>query len=185
MSSRLLALAVCTLCLLSLLGLSVFIESPSFDRLTHADPRAFGAGFSLHDLVPPPGEGGLAQALEKNFAKTSFAPLVALVLVILLVLDTHTIFQRYANYRRVRQPADNPLGFALMRVRRCLFVPIAIAWLMAYCRATGFEAKVAGEVLFVVAVILARRGENDTYGTMFQYACELASKFCEGFSGRR
>lgn len=178
MAGKFTSLLVCTLCLAGLLALWVFIESGNLERMTHGLPLTFEIPASLEDARAL--LGGQAEA-----ATESSAPFVALVFVILLVFDAHAVFQRYANHRRVRQPADNPLGFALLRLRRYLLVPIAIGWLMAYCRATGLEAKVSGQVLFVVGVILARRGEDDTYFNMFQYACECASKFCEGFSGHR
>lgn len=170
MRARFLALAVCSLSLAALWGLWVLVESDHLERLPSE--------------VPSTVEGGIAVATEiaRASPRASFA---ALVCGILLIFDAVALFHRDPMRRgQVRQPADNPLGFATLRVRRYLLIPIVVGWWVAYGNVTGERPPGDVKVAFIVAAVLARRGDNHTYFHMFKMAAELLQSFSEGLTGQ-
>src|SRR4051812_16850442 len=158
MKARLLALVVCTLPLLALFGLWLFIDSGNFDRLTHGMPLTIKVPTTLEEVHAALGHLRTAASSHR---------FVAMALAILLILDARALFQRDPQRRgQVPQPADDPMGFMTLRLRRYMFVPFALLCLIVECNAEGTPSQGPAKLWTVVSVILARRGENDTYGTM-------------------
>lgn len=171
MNSRFLALAVCSLSLLALFGLWTLIESGHLERLPSELPGTVEEGISL---------------ITEVVTASQRASFVAMVFGILLVLDIRALFQRRPGRRgQVEQPADNPMGYAILRVRRYVLVPVVVAWWLAYSHGLWPSSQGDATIPFIVAVAVSRRGENDTYASVFMYVAKLYAALCEGFSGRR
>lgn len=170
MVAKILAFVLCALPLAALVGIWMLIESGRFERLATEAPTNLDEALSLVSGMPE---------------RAPLAPFLALVFALFLISDIRALFHRDPNRPgRVPQAADRPLGFAALRLRRYSFVPFFLAWLFFYCHGAGISPRGPLAVAFVVAFILARRGEDDTYGTMLRYAMQLATAFCEGLSRR-
>ena len=180
-ANKLIAIIFCAVFLVLVFGLFVFIQMGGYSRAL--------LGENLTDLDP---------LLPFTADYYHLSAIVGVLLTLFLGSDIHALFTEneqklLIGQSKAARPFDRPLGYAGVRLRRYLLIPLVFSyailanyWLSLVMGFDQEQEKLRFYQLAVLAVvfIIARRPLSFSPQGCFTEFLQIVGSFCAGVSGR-